>query len=165
MILLRLHPLFHCALVQSIESFLIIFRVLSFIDSDWHYHIAETRRFETENALDSFHMNITNAIVLKDDFLVVQSANTKPPLPQAPPPTTCQTGEESPASQSTAWGSRQRQASPRFQRRCRNNWWSEGIRIFPQIGKEKTIWFNCRQEPVAYVGGHSVTARSAPNTQ
>ena len=30
----------------------------------------------------------------------------------------------------------------------------------PQISKEKTIWFNCRQEPVAYVGGQSVTARS-----
>ena len=31
--------------------------------------------------------------------------------------------------------------------------------IFSQIGKEKTIWFNCRQEPVAYVNGVSVTPR------
>ena len=30
---------------------------------------------------------------------------------------------------------------------------------FSQIGKEKTIWFNCRQEPVAYVNGVSVTPR------
>jgi len=32
-----------------------------------------------------------------------------------------------------------------------------------KVGKEKTIWFNCRQEPVAYVGGHSVTARKSVN--
>ena len=31
-----------------------------------------------------------------------------------------------------------------------------------QIGKEKTIWFNCRQEPVAYVNGVSVTPRWPP---
>jgi len=36
-------------------------------------------------------------------------------------------------------------------------------KIPEKIGKEKTIWFNCRQEPVAYVGGHSVTARSKKN--
>lgn len=32
-----------------------------------------------------------------------------------------------------------------------------------KVGKEKTIWFNCRQEPVAYVGGHSVTPRKTVN--
>merc|ERR1712013_724542 len=32
-----------------------------------------------------------------------------------------------------------------------------------KIGKEKTIWFNCRQEPVAYVNGISVTPRSKKN--
>merc|ERR1712203_60485 len=36
-------------------------------------------------------------------------------------------------------------------------------KIPEKIGKEKTIWFNCRQEPVAYVNGVSVTARSKKN--
>ena len=29
--------------------------------------------------------------------------------------------------------------------------------------KDKLIWFNMRQEPVAYVGGKSVTPRKTPN--
>ena len=33
------------------------------------------------------------------------------------------------------------------------------LKSLAQIGKEKTIWFNCRQEPVAYVNGISVTPR------
>merc|ERR1719348_1473915 len=32
-------------------------------------------------------------------------------------------------------------------------------KIPEKVSKEKTIWFNCRQEPVVYVGGQSVTAR------
>merc|ERR1711863_82120 len=36
-------------------------------------------------------------------------------------------------------------------------------KIPDKIGKEKTIWFNCRQEPVAYVNGVSVTPRSKKN--
>jgi len=36
-------------------------------------------------------------------------------------------------------------------------------KIPDKVGKEKTIWFNCRQEPVAYIGGQSVTPRAAKN--
>merc|ERR1712180_255211 len=40
----------------------------------------------------------------------------------------------------------------------------KGFANIPEkIGKEKTIWFNCRQEPVAYVNGISVTPRSKKN--
>jgi len=40
----------------------------------------------------------------------------------------------------------------------------KGFANIPEkIGKEKTIWFNCRQEPVAYVNGVSVTPRSKKN--
>lgn len=36
----------------------------------------------------------------------------------------------------------------------------QGFSKIPEkVAKDKTIWFNCRQEPVAYVGGHSVTPR------
>lgn len=40
----------------------------------------------------------------------------------------------------------------------------KGFANIPEkIGKEKTIWFNCRQEPVAYVNGISITPRSKVN--
>merc|ERR1712240_284146 len=40
----------------------------------------------------------------------------------------------------------------------------KGFANIPEkVGKEKTIWFNCRQEPVAYIGGQSVTPRAAKN--
>ena len=36
-------------------------------------------------------------------------------------------------------------------------------KIAEKIPKEKTIWFNMRQEPVAYVGGQPVTPRKTLN--
>jgi len=40
----------------------------------------------------------------------------------------------------------------------------KGFANIPEkMGKEKTIWFNCRQEPVAYVNGISITPRNKVN--
>ena len=36
-------------------------------------------------------------------------------------------------------------------------------KIAEKVSKDKLIWFNMRQEPVAYVGGQPVTPRKTPN--
>merc|ERR1719232_1986569 len=39
-----------------------------------------------------------------------------------------------------------------------------GLSKIPEkVSKDKLIWFNMRQEPVAYVGGQPVTPRKSPN--
>ena len=87
---------------------------------------------------------------------------------------TFRTGAESLASPSMESVNPLRRVSLTFRRR----WWLEWgwqfeliwcpalydstllvLKSLAQIGKEKTIWFNCRQEPVAYVNGISVTPR------